>query len=371
MRPTRAIIDLGKLDHNIKQLKSLTANNTQFMAVVKADAYGHGAIAISKQSIKSGASCLAVAIPEEGIQLREAGIDVPILVLGPIDESEAELVVRYNLVQTIFKAETALILDKLAKRYNKKVDIHIKIDTGMGRIGIRSKRELMGLCDILYNMRNINIQGVFTHFAVSDIKDKEYTLYQLKQFNGMITLLKDMGINPKYIHAANSAAIIDCPYTHFNLVRGGISMYGYYPSEQVLRNAIDINPILQWETRIMHVKYIEKGESVGYGRNFIAEHPTKVATIPVGYADGYNRLLSNRGHVLINGQKAPIVGNICMDQTMIDISNITNASIDDNVILLGKQENEEITADDLAKLCNTISYEILTNISSRVPRLYK
>lgn len=371
MRPTRAIIDLGKLDHNIKQLKSLTANNTEFMAVVKADAYGHGAIAISKQVIKSGASCLAVAIPEEGVQLREAGIDVPILVLGPINESEAELVVRYNLVQTIFKAETALILDKLAQKYNKKVDIHIKIDTGMGRIGIRNDKELMGLCYILYNMQNINIQGVFTHFAVSDIKDKEYTLYQLKQFNSMITLLKDMGISPRYIHAANSAAIIDCPYTHFNLVRGGISMYGYYPSEQVLRNAIDINPILQWETRIMHVKYIEKGESVGYGRNFIAEHPTKVATIPVGYADGYNRLLSNRGHVLINGQKAPIVGNICMDQTMIDISNITNASIDDNVILLGKQENEEITADDLAKLCNTISYEILTNISSRVPRLYK
>lgn len=373
MRPTRAYIDLNKLDKNIRALKRLiTANqcNAEYMAVVKANAYGHGAVAVSKQAIKSGAKWLAVAMPEEGAQLREAGIKAPILVLGAIDESAAKLIVEYDLTQTVFSEDIVKLLNELGKKYDKRVPVHIKLDTGMGRIGIRDAKELVHFLEIIKNLPYIDHQGIFTHFATADEKDKNFTQEQFNKFMDMLAMCKAHDIDFRYIHAANSAASIEYPNTYFDIVREGIAMYGYYPSTQIDTEKVVISPILEWHSKIVHIKEVETGCSIGYGRTFITDKNMKIATIPVGYADGYNRLLSNTGHVLVRGQKAPILGRICMDQTMIDISHIPGVTKGDDVILIGSQGQNTITADDIAKLCHTISYEILTSISSRVERLY-
>lgn len=373
MRPTRAYIDLNKLDKNIRALKRLiTANqcNAEYMAVVKANAYGHGAVAVSKQAIKSGAKWLAVAMPEEGAQLREAGIKAPILVLGAIDESAAKLIVEYDLTQTVFSEDIVKLLNELGKKYDKRVPVHIKLDTGMGRIGIRDAKELVHFIEIIKNLPYIDHQGIFTHFATADEKDKNFTQEQFNKFMDMLAMCKAHDIDFRYIHAANSAASIEYPNTYFDIVREGIAMYGYYPSTQIDTEKVVISPILEWHSKIVHIKEVETGCSIGYGRTFITDKNMKIATIPVGYADGYNRLLSNTGHVLVRGQKAPILGRICMDQTMIDISHIPGVTKGDDVILIGSQGQNTITADDIAKLCHTISYEILTSISSRVERLY-
>lgn len=373
MRPTRAYIDLNKLDKNIRALKRLiTANqcNAEYMAVVKANAYGHGAVEVSKQAIKSGAKWLAVAMPEEGAQLREAGIKAPILVLGAIDESAAKLIVEYDLTQTVFSEDIVKLLNELGKKYDKRVPVHIKLDTGMGRIGIRDAKELVHFIEIIKNLPYIDHQGIFTHFATADEKDKNFTQEQFNKFMDMLAMCKAHDIDFRYIHAANSAASIEYPNTYFDIVREGIAMYGYYPSTQIDTEKVVISPILEWHSKIVHIKEVETGCSIGYGRTFITDKNMKIATIPVGYADGYNRLLSNTGHVLVRGQKAPILGRICMDQTMIDISHIPGVTKGDDVILIGSQGQNTITADDIAKLCHTISYEILTSISSRVERLY-
>lgn len=373
MRPTRAYIDLNKLDKNIRALKRLiTANqcNAEYMAVVKANAYGHGAVEVSKQAIKSGAKWLAVAMPEEGAQLREAGIKAPILVLGAIDESAAKLIVEYDLTQTVFSEDIVKLLNELGKKYDKRVPVHIKLDTGMGRIGIRDAKELVHFLEIIKNLPYIDHQGIFTHFATADEKDKNFTQEQFNKFMDMLAMCKAHDIDFRYIHAANSAASIEYPNTYFDIVREGIAMYGYYPSTQIDTEKVVISPILEWHSKIVHIKEVETGCSIGYGRTFITDKNMKIATIPVGYADGYNRLLSNTGHVLVRGQKAPILGRICMDQTMIDISHIPGVTKGDDVILIGSQGQNTITADDIAKLCHTISYEILTSISSRVERLY-
>ena len=371
MRSTKAIIDLNKLDYNIKQLKNLINDQTGLMAVVKANAYGHGSIPVAYRAVLSGASWLAVATPEEGAQLREAGLQVPILVLGGIiEDSDASLIIDYNLTQTVFTNDTLKLLSEKASKQHKNVDVHIKIDSGMNRIGIKNANELKSVINTINNIPYINCNGIFTHFSESDSADRLYTEYQLDNFTSMLEITKKMGIKIKWIHAANSAAIIDYPNTYFNMVRAGISMYGYYPSQYVNKGNLNLLPILQWETKIIHIKNIQPGESVSYGRTFTASKSTRVATLPVGYADGYNRLLSNKGYVLINGHKAPVIGRICMDQTMVDISGIPDVNIGDNVILIGDQADKSISADDIAEICNTIPYEILTSISSRVPKVY-
>lgn len=373
MRPTRVYIDLNKLDMNIRALKNLikvNQSNAGYMAVVKANAYGHGAIEVGSQAIESGANWLGVAIAEEGVELREAGIEAPILVLGAMAENAAKLIVEYDLVQTVFSIDTAKLLNDLGRKYDKRIPIHIKLDTGMGRIGIRSEKELVRFLELTKNLPYIDHQGIFTHLAVADEKDKSFTQEQCRRFRNMLAICKAHDIDFKYIHAANSAATIGYPNTYFDLVREGIAMYGYYPSNQINTEKVSISPILEWHSKIVYIKEVEAGTSIGYGRTFVADRAMKIATIPVGYADGYNRLLSNRGHVLVGGQKAPIVGRICMDQTMIDISHISNATKGDDVILIGSQEQNIITADDIAALCHTIPHEVLTSISPRVDRLY-
>ncbi len=370
MRPAKAIINLSNLDHNIKELKKLLKPKTSFMAVVKANAYGHGAIEVALQALESGASFLGVAIPEEGAELREAGIKAPILVLAGIDVSEVKTVAQYDLTQCVFSTDLLDSLDKEAIKWGKFIDIHIKLDTGMRRIGISCIGELERFIAKAKQKSNLRLEGVFTHFATADEADKTFTNAQLDRFVEMLNVIHKQNIKPQWIHAANSAAILDCSDTHFNLVRAGISMYGYYPSSAVDKTQALLLPVMQWETKILCIKQINKGDSISYGRTFYAADPMKIATLPIGYADGYKRTLSNKGYVLVAGIKAPIVGRICMDQMMVDVTHIPQAKPDDTAVLLGMQQHTSIDADCLADLCDTISYEILTSVSSRVRRVY-
>jgi alanine racemase len=371
MRPTTAIVNLARLEHNVRSLKALTAPGTAFMAIVKANAYGHGAEQIAHRAIESGASWLGVALPEEGAELREKGITVPILVLGEIDEEQCDTVLEYDLTQAVPSMTTARCLNQAARAAGKKASIHLKLDTGMGRIGFRSLEGLEKAARELKEMDGLSVDGAFTHFASADEADPTYTREQIEKFNIMIRILKEFGFQPHVLHASNSAGILRFPDANYNLVRGGISMYGYYPSAEAdFFNSIQLLPVLQWETKIVHIKTVEAGCCISYGRTYTASAERKVATIPVGYADGYNRLLSNCADVLIRGRRAPVIGRICMDQAMVDITDIPEASLGDSVVLLGEQGEETISADELARLCGTISYEILTSISERVPRIF-
>lgn len=390
MRPTKALVNLARLEDNIRNLKSLTPPGTAFMAVIKANAYGHGMDAVAHCAISSGASWLGVALPEEGAALREKGINAPILILGEIDEEQCETVLNYNLTQAIPSLSTAFILNKTAEKAGKMINIHLKLDTGMGRIGFRSLEELKAVLSELKTLKSLNVDGVFTHFAVADGifkhsaeedgifthsakedgEDVSFTLKQIESFDNMIQVIKQFGFRPKYTHASNSAGIINFPNAHYNMVRGGISMYGYYPSNNTNHTKIPLLPVLQWETKVVHVKFINIGDSISYGRTFIASSQRKVATLPVGYADGYNRLLGNKAYVLIHNMRAPVIGRVCMDQIMIDVTDIPDVSPGDQAILIGEQGTESISADELADICGTISYEILTSISDRVPRVY-
>ncbi len=370
MRPTRALINLSNLSHNIGQLKALATPETVYMAVVKADAYGHGLLPVARHCLISGAGYLGVALPEEGALLREAGIAAPILVFGAIDHSQAETVVQFNLTQSVSSLETLTLLKDAALHTNKIVPIHIKLDTGMGRIGLRGEKDLISFLEALKGCPNILPEGVFTHFACADHGDLTYTQKQLLSFQNLLAILKAHNVHPRYRHTSNSAGILHFKASHYDMIRGGISMYGYDPAGLPQGPTESLRPVLSLTTRIVHLKTIEAGESVSYGRTYTAAIPTKVATLPIGYADGYPRLLSNQGWTLIGGQKAPILGRVCMDQIMVDVTTIPDASVGDEAVLLGSQGNASITADDIANICGTISYEILTGIRSRVPREY-
>lgn len=369
MRSTRAIINLSKLERNIKIIKKQLNSNTAIMAIVKANAYGHGIVEISKHALNAGAVALGIAIPEEGITLRHEGIDCEILVLGGIDVHQIDAIVDYNLSVCLFSSDMAKLLNQRAKAKNKCVKVHVKIDSGMGRIGVRDRDDILQLCQLVANMNNLRLEGIFTHFACADECDNNYSLIQLDHFKEIVSAVNNAKIYPKWIHAANTDAIFNFPESHFNMVRSGIGIYGY-SSEAGVKSRTGLEPILSWHTKVVHIKEVEPGCSVSYGRSYVARNHRRVATLPVGYGDGYNRLLSNRGWVLIKGMKAPILGNICMDQMMVDITDISDVVIGEDVVLIGQQGNESISANDLAKLCHTISYEVLTNINMRVPRVH-
>lgn len=370
MSQTKAMISLGNLDKNIKEIKKQLNTDTHLMAVIKADAYGHGAIRVARQALDSGATFLGVAIPEEGVRLRNSGVLAPIIVLGGISEDKVPLVVDNDLTQCFFTASILDHLENRAKEKNKKVKLHLKLDTGMRRLGIISVEDMIDVLVHLKSKTNLVLEGVFTHFASADETDRTFTLHQLERFKHMLGELKKLGYQPSLFHAANSAAILDYPDSHFNLVRAGISLYGYSPSPCSKKHNVSLLPVLQWETKISCVKSIEAGDTISYGRTFTARKPMKIAVLPVGYADGYKRCLSNKGLVLVNGEKAPIVGRVCMDQCMVDVTHIPNVKPNDTVVLLGKMGNSCVDADMIADLCGTISYEILTSIGQRVERVY-
>ncbi|MGI6193020.1 MAG: alanine racemase [Christensenellales bacterium] len=368
IRKTFCTIDLGAAARNVRAIRASLKSATKMIAVVKADAYGHGLVPFSRVALKNGASCLAVAIVEEGITLREAGITAPIVVLGNNLPDAAEAIVTYDLQPTVCEPSLAKALDAEAKKQGKWVQAHLKVDTGMGRIGIREERELDRMAECLKGCTSLELQGLFTHFANSDGADKGYAHEQFQRFETLHKRLKSHGFNPQ-LHAANSAAIADLPETHLDMVRAGIMMYGYYPSRNVHRN-IPLEPVMSVRTQVDYVKTVPAGETISYDRTYTTWRPTKVATLTVGYGDGYKRALSGKGCVLIRGKRAPILGRVCMDQVMVDVTEIPGVVEGDEAVLLGSMGTERIDADEMAEWANTISYEVLLSFSARVPRVY-
>lgn len=365
-----AIIDLDAIAYNMTNIKSKVGKETGIIGIIKADAYGHGSVEISKVILENGADWLAVAVVDEGINLRKNGIAAPILLLGYTPELRLEDVVNNGFIQTVYTYETAKKLSDVAVRLGKTAVIHIKIDTGMGRIGYRVNEASADEIVKISELPNIEVNGMFTHFSTADEKDKDYTLNQYKKFVQMDALLRERGLEIPIKHAANSAAIMDFDNMMFNMVRPGIILYGAYPSEEVNKDNLSIKPAMSVKTHVSYVKEVNEGDYISYGRKYQAVGKRIIATIPVGYADGFIRAYSNGGKVLIKGEYAPIVGRICMDQFMVDVTDIKDVQINDEVVLIGKQGNKEITVDFIASILDTINYEVFCTLSKRVPRQY-
>jgi len=365
---TQAVVDLDAIQHNLGLVRRIVGPKVQIMAAVKADAYGHGIVEVSQALLAAGADWLGVGSAWEGKRLREAGIDAPILVLGPTLIRESPLIISYRLSQAISSYELAEALSAEAQRQSQEVGIHLKVDSGMGRLGMRPE-EALPLCKGLARLPRLRLEGLMTHFAVAHEKDKGFTRAQLDSFQQTALVLRQEGFHFDLHHAANSAAIIDLPQSHLDMVRPGIMLYGYFPSSEVSR-AIPLRPALTFRTEIGHLKSLQPGESVSYGRQFVASRPTRVAILPVGYADGYHRGLSRRAQVILHGQIAPVIGVICMDMTAVDVTEIPEARVGDEVILFGRQGDAQVSAEQVASWLNTIPYEVLTGIGSRVERVY-
>jgi len=368
-RPVWAEVNLDHIKYNLNQVKKNVPEETLIMAVVKADAYGHGVIPVAEAAVEAGADRLAVALPEEGQELREAGFELPIQILGEVLPGQVSILVNNELIPTISKIETVELLDKLAEEKGITKKVHVKVDTGMGRIGVFPDNAVDFIKEIM-SFKNIEIEGLMTHFAKADEEDKDYTYNQWDQFQMVIDRLSEENIEIPIKQAANSATIIDLPHMALNMVRPGIMMYGLRPSHEVDQD-FTLKPALSWKAKIVYIKEVPPGTGISYGATYITEKKAKIATIPMGYADGYSRLLSNKGEVLINGQRAPIRGRVCMDQFMVDVTHIDDVKVGDEVILIGKQGNAEFSATEMADIIGTINYEITCDITKRVPRIYK
>ncbi len=368
VRPTWAEIDLDAIAHNVRELSRL-APGARFMAVVKADGYGHGAAEVARAALKAGASWLGVATVEEGVALRRAGIKAPVLVLGYISPMQASAVLLHGLRPTVFHADLAEALSRKAASLGRTVPVHLKVDTGMTRVGVRP-HEAVPFAQMLTALPNLELEGVFTHLATADEPTNPYASEQLARFDQVLAALKQAGIEPRIRHAANSAALMLLPQAHYDLVRAGIALYGQPPDPQVEWPA-SLRPALAWRTRVGMVKWVEPDTPISYGCTYRTRGRERIASLPVGYADGLSRLLSNRGEVLIHGRRCPIVGRICMDQTMVRVPDDLDVKVGDEVVLIGEQGVERITASDLAQTIGTINYEIVCSIGKRVPRLYR
>ena len=370
MRPAKAEIKLNNLAHNVRELKKLSKSK-HFMAVVKADGYGHGAVAVARTALENGADNLGVATLQEGIELREAGIKAPILIFGWTPHEYADLLVRYNLIQTVFSMDQAEQLSKAVKHIGERINIHLKIDTGMNRLGFQINEKSAIEIEKIFNLDGLRILGAFTHFAEADNRSSDFTSIQFSLFKNFISDLESKNLEFAIKHCANSAAIIDHPDTYMDMVRAGISIYGLYP-DVIMKDRIELKPVMSFLARIAHIKNINKGETVSYGRTFKAQENIRVATIPVGYADGYNRLLSNKGRVIIGNSFASVIGRVCMDHFMVDITHIQQSiQPGDEAILFGKNnEGLEVSVDEIAQITGTINYEITCMVNKRVPRIY-
>lgn len=367
MRPTHAVIDLAAIRHNVRELSSFLSG-ASLTAVVKANAYGHGAVAVSKAALSAGAASLAVAIPEEGIELREAGIAVPIFILGLVLPAQADIVIRHRLIAPVCTLDSAQALSAEAVRQGRRAYVMIKADTGMGRIGVLPEH-ICSFTSEITKLPALEVMGIFTHMASADAADKAYAHQQMHSFQSALQVLKEANINLPYISAANSAGIIDLPDSHFNLVRAGIALYGLPPSGE-MHSYPRLLPAMQLKTQITYIKYVQAGAKIGYGCTHTVTAPTYIATLPIGYADGYSRHLSNKAEVLIGGLRCKVVGRVCMDQIMVDLGPECYAEVGEEAVLFGRQGKEELTVTELADLAGTINYELICAVSSRVPRVY-
>ncbi|CAB5080736.1 Alanine racemase (EC [Olavius algarvensis associated proteobacterium Delta 3] len=380
MEPTIwAEIDLDAIASNVRELRRITRANARIMAVVKANAYGHGSEAVARTALANGADCLGVARIGEALALRDAGFEVPILIFGRTPPSLAPQLAAHDLTATLYDLPSAMAYSESADSRGETIRIHLKVDTGMGRLGIlpdslRPKHQkLPAVQEVLEISRlpGLEIEGIYTHFATADSADKSYARYQLEEFRAFLTDLQQAGLEFSVCHAANSAAIIELPEAHFDMVRPGISLYGLPPSADMDLTDLRLIPAMTLKAKIVHVKSVDAGFKVSYGATWEAPAPTIIATVAVGYADGYSRLLSNRGNMLVRGRKAPIAGRVCMDQTMLDVGHIPEVQLGDEVVIIGRQQNEAILADDIAAEQGTINYEVVSSIMARVPRIYK
>jgi alanine racemase len=363
-------VDLNAIEYNLKTIKSMVGSGTKILAIVKADAYGHGAVKVSQALEQNGIDMLGVAFPGEGIELRKNNINIPILILNPVISEQIEDVIKYSLRVTVNSLDIANEISITAKRNHRNIRIHVEIDTGMGGAGVCPDKALSFIKALLL-IGNLEIEGVFTHFNSSEEKDKSFTYEQNKKFKEVIKQLENEKIIIPLIHAANSAAILDIPDSYFNMVRPGLILYGIFPSNYVSRN-IDLKQAMSFKTKIINLKQLEPGSVIGYGRTFEILQQTTVATIPVGYKDGFNRGFSSLGEVLVNGIRVPIIGRICMDRCFIDVTNLPDVEIGNEVILLGNQGNETISIESAAKLIGTIPYEVVCNVGTKtLKKMYK
>ena len=367
-RPTVGEVNLRALEFNYRQIKKRIPEGVKLLAVVKADAYGHGAIPISLKLEKLEVEYLGVAIPEEGMELRRGGIKAPILVLGGFYGGEVDQILRFRLTPVIFRKDSLKLLSREAERRRRKVKVHLKVDTGMGRLGV----PLNLWPDFLKEVKRfpkIEIEGILSHFSMTN-EEEGYTQNQWRSFQRAVTIAKEMEIFPKYLHMASSATLTAFPMYSAKLVRPGIMLYGSYPSP-TFQGIVPLKPVMTLKTRIHFLKLVPSGTRISYGGTFTTKRESLIATLPIGYADGYSHHLSNHGEVLIHGKRAPVVGKVCMDFIMVDVTDISHVSVGDEVILIGKQGREQITAEEIAEKINSISYEVLCLIGKRVPRIYK
>jgi Alr-MurF fusion protein len=369
-RPTWVEIDLSAIAHNTRQIQSLVGSNVRILASLKADAYGHGALKVARTVLHNGASMLGVATVSEATPLREAGIQAPILVFGYVPNWQMREAVRLGLTITLYTIESALALSRAAQALNQTVKVHVKVDTGMGRLGIRAEHidEVLGLLHEIIDLPCLELEGIFTHFAMADAQDLTHARLQLARFQHVLQFIEKEHIRPSLVHAANSAAIFNLPEAHFDMVRPGIALYGLDPSSEVCLPA-EFRPALSFKTQVAQVKDIPEGECISYGCTYTTDRPTRVAILPVGYADGFRRAPTNWRSVLIHEQEASLLGRVCMDQCMIDVSQISHVRVGDEVVLIGRQGAASLTTEQVAQRLGTINYEVVAEILARVPRV--
>lgn len=369
IRPTWAEVNLDSIAHNVREFRKILPANTKIMAAVKADGYGHGAVQTARQALAAGADYLAVASVEEGVELRLAEIDAPILILGYTPPDASAEVIRWDLVQTIFLHEQVEAFMKASQDIGRPARVHVKVDTGMGRLGLQAEAAA-DFIESVAKQEQLVLEGVFSHFATADEADQAYAKEQLARWKKLMEQLEQRGIQIPLRHIANSAAAIEFPEAAYDMVRIGIALYGYYPSKDVTRSSVELRQAISLKSQIVYLKPLPKGAGVSYGATRVERDEAVIATVPVGYADGYSRLVAGKAHVLVHGQRVPVIGRICMDQLMIDVTDVDNVRIGDEVVLYGGQGESFISVDEVAEWMGTISYEVTCLLGKRVPRKY-
>jgi len=371
LRPAWIEISLPALRHNIAAFRKILRNRSEIMGIIKADAYGHGAVKIAATLKQEGIHRFGVALVQEGIELRENGVTDPILILGYTPKEDFTSLLRYNLTPTLYTTEQAVRLSRHARKVRKTARAHLKIDTGMGRIGYLPGPESIEKIKEITDLPNLDIEGIFSHQAWADAPDSTFAEHQFERFRNFLNRLNQSGLQFKITHIANSAATINYPHMHLDLVRLGISLYGLYPDVRMaIQPKINLRPVMSVKTQLIHIKEVPKGTPISYGCSFTTSRKSIIGTIPMGYADGIPRALSSRGEILVRGRRCPVVGLVCMDQFMVDLTDLREGKIGDEVVFLGSQGDDCITADEIAEKAGTISYEIVTRMSPRLPRIY-
>ncbi|MCD6169508.1 MAG: alanine racemase [Candidatus Latescibacteria bacterium] len=368
MRPTEAIIDLGAICHNISEIRKRVGRERKVLVAVKANAYGHGLVAVARSCTRAGVDMLGVAAVEEALQLRQHGIQCPVLIFNPEESPDgAEEIVKHRITATVYSKEAASTLSKASLRFDLTAKVHLNVDTGMGRGGLRPE-EAPAFAEEVAKLDGLELEGIWTHFPVAD-QDEQFTIDQIKVFTRCLREIEQRVGKIPTVHAANSAATLKCPSSYFDMVRLGIAAYGLEPFKGASK-MVTLVPALTLKSQIVHLKQVPPGSGVSYGRRFVAGRPTRIAVVPIGYADGYSRLLSGKAEALVRGNRVPVIGTICMDQLMVDVTDVPRVRKGDEVVLIGRQGSKRISAEELARKMKTINYEVVSRIGPRVQRVY-